>query len=188
MAVTHQHKGALPHGGGHIRRAEIRPRHLHGVERTPCRGLHHIAGKALEQHRRHDDLLAVFGMGVGFGAEIKHCLAVGQRLQLAAQQTTRGFVHRHQQLAAIQHGGKRRLRQAGFALGKDIVPEFGAQTQRPFFTVLFRHGAVGRTDLYADGKLAVALQQAQTRAAVCTRLPQNGRHLGGGGSENTQDF
>ena len=188
MAVAHQHKGALPHGGGHIRRAEICPRHLHGVEGTSRRSLHHIAGKALEQHRRHDDLLAVFGVGVGFGAEIKHRLAVGQRLQLAAQQTARGFVHRHQQLAAIQHGGKRCLRQAGFALGKDIVPEFGAQTQRPFVTVLFRHGAVGRTDLYADGKLAVALQQAQTRAAVGARLPQNGRHLGGGGSENTQNF
>ena len=111
-----------------------------------------------------------------------------QGLQLAAQQTTRGFVYGHQQLAAVQHGRERRLCQAGLALGKDIVTEFGAQTQRPFFAVLFRHGAVGRTDLYADGKLAVALQQAQTWAAVGAGLPQNGRDLGGGGAENTQDF
>ena len=187
-AVAHQHKGALAHAGGHIGGCVVRAGHLHGGQGAACGGLHHIAGEPLQQLFRHGDTAGFLRVGVALGAKVEHGLAVGQRLQKCAQQAACRLVHGHQQLALVQQGIQRGLGQARFALGKDIVAELGPQPRGPFVTVLLRHGAVGGADLHADGKFAVALQQAQAGAAIVADLPQYAGHLRARRPENTQNF
>ena len=187
-AVTHQHKGALPDAGGHVGGSVIRARNLQRGQRTARCGLHNVAGEASEQLLRHGDAAGFLRVGVALGAKVKDGLAVGQRLQKAAQQAARRLVHGNQQLAFFQQSVQRGLGQAGLPLGKDIVAELGAQPRGPFIAVLLRHGAVGGADLHTDGKLAVPFQQTQAGAAIIPDAPQHGGYLRARGPENTQDF
>ena len=141
-----------------------------------------------EQLLRHGDAAGFLRVGVALGAKVKDGLAVGQRLQKAAQQAARRLVHGNQQLAFFQQSVQRGLGQACLPLCKDIVSEFGAQPRGPFIAVLLRHGAVRGADLHTDGKLAVPFQQTQAGAAIIPDAPQHGGYLRARGPENTQDF
>ena len=141
-----------------------------------------------EQLLRHGDAAGFLRVSVALGAKVKNGLAVGQRLQKAAQQAARRLVHGNQQLAFFQQRVQRGLGQACLPLGKDIVAELGAQPRGPFIAVLLRHGAVGGADLHTDGKLAVPFQQTQAGAAIIPDAPQHGGYLRARGPENTQDF
>ena len=187
VVIADQHKGALAHGSGHVHGGKVRPCGLHGGQGAACGGLHHIAGEFFQQLGRHRDLLLLFGVSVALGAKVKHSFAVGQRLQQRTNQTARSFIRRHQQLALFQQGVQRSLGQAGLAGGKHIIAKFGAQALHPFFAVLLGHGAVGRTDLHADGKLAITFQQAQAGAAIGSCLTQHRRNFRRRGAEDAQN-
>ena len=188
VAVADQHKGALSYGGGHVGSGKIGAGYLQRRNGTPCGSLYHIPGKFFQKLLGHLDLALALGIGVAFGAKIKHRFTVRQRLQQIAQQAAGGFIHRHQQLALLQQQVQRSLGQAGLPHCENIIAKLGVEFLYPFVAVLLCHGTVGCADLYADGKFAVPFQQTQTGAAVGTGLPQHGRNFGGCGSKNAQNF
>ena len=186
-AVAQQHKGGLAHGGRHVTDRIVRLPHRQRQLGAAGSRLHHIAGKAVEQAGRRDDLAGADRVGVGLGAKVKGGLAVLQRPQQRPHQPAGRLVSGHQQAALFQQGVQRSLGQAGLAGGIQGVAKAGGQFLRPLVAVFVGHCLRGGGRLHADGKLAVPLQQAQAGTAVRLRLAQDGGDLGRCQAEHAQD-